>query len=67
MQTEVGVATYRVGNAIGMLMTSGNDRSKYMQGPTLPLRADHILAQEATEEQAMAEQGYQWKYDKAEA
>jgi hypothetical protein len=38
-----------------------------VQGPTLPSRADHILAREATEEQAAAERGYQRKRDKAEA
>ena len=38
-----------------------------MQGPTLPSRANHILAREAAEEQAAAERGYQQKRDKAEA
>jgi len=66
-RTEVGAATYGVGNADGPSMTSGDDRSKRVQGPTLPSRADHILAREAAEEQAAAERVYQRKRDKAEA
>ena len=66
-RTEVGAATYGVGNADGTSTTSGDDRSKRVQGPTLPSRADHILAREAAEEQAAAERGYQRKRDKAEA
>ena len=67
MQTEVGAAMYGVGNAVGTSTTSGNDRSKHVQGPTLPSQANHILAWEAAEEQAAAEQGYQQKCDKVEA
>ena len=66
-RTEVGAATYGVGNAVGTSTTSGDDRSKRVQGPTLPSRADHILAREAAEEHAAAERGYQRKRDKAEA
>jgi len=66
-RAEVGAATYSVGNADGPSTTSGEDRSKRVQGPTLPSQADHILAREAAEEQAAAEREYQRKRDKAEA
>jgi len=63
-RAEVGAATY---GADGPSTTSGDDRSKRVQGPTLPSRADHILAREAAEEEAAAERVYQRKRDKAEA
>ena len=63
-RAEVGAATY---GGDGPSTTSGDDRSKRVQGPTLPSRADHILAREAAEEEAAAERVYQRKRDKAEA
>ena len=62
-RAEVGAATY----CDGPSTTSGEDRSKRVQGPTLPSQADHILAREAAEEHAAAERDYQRKRDKAEA
>jgi hypothetical protein len=64
-RAEVGAATYGASNGPSTMPT--NDRSKRVQGPTLPTQADRILTQEAAEEQAAAEREYQRKRDRAEA
>jgi hypothetical protein len=64
-RAEVGAATYGPGD--GPSTTPRDDRSKRVQGPTLPTHTDRILSQEAAEEQAAAEREYQRKRDKAGA
>ncbi|KAH8997548.1 hypothetical protein EDB92DRAFT_1793014 [Lactarius akahatsu] len=64
-RAEVGAATYRAGDEPSS--RTGDGSNKRVQGPSLPLQADRVLAREAAEEQAATERNYQRKRDKAEA